>query len=210
MNDVIRFITDIWNAIGGWATVGGVCGLIALLQTSHANQIAKKANGMAHEAARDANTANKIAAEANQISANANAISQHALDVSKDQIVYLWDAEFDCERLVCSVVNQCPYKAEDTVVLFFHNECDLIGGTGAPLKVPGFGHLDFHSTLFGDYLREAAARRLEWEESNGDSEMPALFDIQIYVSWTSEGGVHRSYRFQKSFSEIDRIDRLDR
>lgn len=209
MSELFSLLRDAWLFVGGWSGVGGLCGVLALLVSCHANKIAKDGNRVAKEAVRSADAANEIAAEANKISGDANAISNRALDVSKDQVVYLWDAEFDGERLVCSVVNQCPYKAEDVVVLFFHDEGDLIGGTGAPLMVAGFGHLDFHSPLFGDYLRESAALKAEWEASNGESDVPPHFTVQLYVSWTSEGGVHRSYRFQKTFGEFDRIHRLD-
>ena len=192
------------------AVCGGVCGIIGLLQARKANELAEEANRTAEEALRCAHAANEIAAKADEISADANAISQRALDVGKDEILYLWDAEFDRDLLVCSLVNKCPYKAEDVMVLAFHDEGDLIGGSGTSLVVPGFGHLDFRAPLLGRYLHEAAVRRAEWEVWNGDAEGPLRVPVRIYVSWTSEGGVRRSHRFEKPFGEFDRIDRIDR
>ncbi|BAQ32063.1 hypothetical protein [Bifidobacterium scardovii] len=185
---------------------GFVLGLVAILQTRHANKLSETANRLNEEAGHIAETANVLASQSNQIGRSANQIGEAALRISKDKMIYRWGAQFDTDTLTVCLANECPYKACDVDFFLIRNEHEFVGRSG-PKTLAGLEKLPLQSQLFRDYLDESAAemRMAEEEGMYVDDEARPEFLVDVYVTWTSELGTKQTICFQERFRDGDSI-----
>lgn len=196
-----------FGAVGGM--VGAVTGLVALVQTRKANKIAEDANRLAQEAnriageSRDAaSRANELAGQANEIGEHANLIAQRALASGRDQTVYRWAAEFDAERAVLRLLDDCGLYARDVhAVVRFEGQTVGEGGAG---RLPAYGQLALEVPFLVEKLHEEAVSL----RRSGVIGTPHV-RVAISVVWVSELGVHRSLESEQGFGYTKRTKILD-
>ena len=195
------------GAIGG--AFGTVAGVIALFQTSRANKLAKDANRLAQEANRiagesrdTASRANELAGKANEIGEHANLIAQRALSAGRDQTVYRWAAEFDAERAVLVLLDDCGLDARDVhAVVRFEGQTVGEGDAG---RLPAYGQLALEVPFLVEKLHEEAVSL----RRSGVIGTPHV-RVTISVVWVSELGVHRSLECEQGFGYTKRTKILD-
>lgn len=196
--------SEFWTAVGAvGGVVGCVSGLVALFQTRKANKLAEDANRIAKEAnriagqSRDAaSRANELAREANEIGEHANLIAQRALAAGRDQTVYRWTAEYDAQRSVITVVNDCILDARDVSVLV-HCEGEIVAECRSE-NLAGLGELELDAPLMFEKLKEDASRY-----TDGYYGSPTV-RVVIGIAWTSELGVRRSLESKQGFGYVKR------
>ncbi|WP_130079628.1 hypothetical protein [Bifidobacterium animalis] len=206
---------DAWGIanlfIGGVGALGGVAGVVALLQAAKANKLSEEANSAAQEANRvaiDANgvavESNDLASKANEISQDANAISQRALRIAADQTVYEWDAEFDAEAGTVRILNDCGADAFDVSVTVRAQDQTL--AQGHEEHVPGFGELLLDGDLVGKKLVENNAR---WNgmRSAGYIVPRMGLPVRVHIEWESSMGSRRGAVVEKTFGQTKRQQR---
>ncbi|KAA8820305.1 hypothetical protein CSQ85_00370 [Bifidobacterium rousetti] len=200
---------DWWNLFwtGFGAVVGmfgAVAGFVALFQTRKANKLAKDANLIAQEAnriageSRDAaSRANDLARQANEIGEHANLIAQRALSAGRDQTVYRWASEFDAERAVLRLIDDCGLDARDVhVVVRFEGQ--TVGEGGAD-RMPAYGQVTLEVPLLVEKLHEEAVSL----RRSGVIGSPHV-KVTIGVVWVSELGVYRSLECEQGFGYAKR------
>ena len=190
------------GAVGG--TFGTVAGLVALVQTRKANELAKDANRLAQEANRvgaeslkAARSANELAGQANEIGEHANLIAQRALSAGRDQTVYRWVAEADADRAELVILNDCGLDAHDVHVVV-RLEGKTVGEVVAG-RLPAYGQATLDVPLMVEKLREesVALRR------SGIFGTPHV-KVTVGITWVSEFGVHRSLECEQGFGYAKR------
>ena len=128
---------DWFNVISlALSAIGCITGCTALFQTHNANKIAEKSLGVNEEANVLSSESNGLSSDANQIGEDANLIAGRGVEVTSDQLMYEWAAQFDAKTGVMTVINDCGFNASDVRVIV-RLEDETIGNVHAD-DVPGF------------------------------------------------------------------------
>lgn len=194
------------------AIIGAVTGIlgfitaaIAIIQTrktnklaQDANTLAQEANGIAEQSMSVASKANGLASEANKISGDANTISKRALSVTADQTVYDWGFKFDKQSSTISMTNNSPNTAHDVTVIVRHDDKTIIESHIE--EMAPFSDLPLHNPLLSEKVAEDQ-RRVDSINSSGGMVLFAVGKVTVDINlvWTSDLGLKRSEKFQKSF-----------
>lgn len=179
-----------------FSAIGCVTGCTALVQTHNANKIAEKSLGVGEEANMLSSESNGLSSDANQIGENANLIAGRSIEVTSDQRTYEWAAQFDAKTGVMAVINDCGFSASDVRVVV-RMEDETIGDVHAD-DVAGFKQVEFELPLVCEKLREETAKRSEFVIG------PVFVRLDIYVSWITNLGMHRSIHSKQGFSYTKR------
>jgi hypothetical protein len=191
-------VWNIVNAIGtAFGALGGVAGIVALLQSSKSNKLAKRANEIAETANREARSANELAENANEISRDANALSERAVRVGSDQTVYEWTVSAEDGGHAIIVGNHCPSKALDVAVTIF---CEGEAVADARFdEIPGFGERSLKSDLLAQKIVEKAGSFRSYPGSVNFIG-PIVEHIEVLIGYTSELGVRRDDKIKKGLN----------
>ena len=203
MESVWNIVSSVGTAVGA---LGGVAGIIALLQTRHgneiaetANRLAKEANGIAADSKRLADDANDLAGKANEISADANAISQRALSVTADQTVYKWRVEYDGKTSTVFLVNDCANTARDVQVFIRHKDQTIAQGRFD--EIPPFGEVTFEDQFFAEKILED---RRAIDRANAQKVIyilaTAKCPVVVHVAYTTDLGSRRNDEIKQSLT----------
>lgn len=179
-----------------FSAIGCVTGCAALVQTHNANKIAEKSLGVGEEANMLSSESNGLSSDANQIGENANLIAGRSVEVTSNQRTYEWAAQFDAKTGVMAVINDCGFSASDVRVVV-RMEDETIGDVHAD-DVAGFKQVEFELPLVCEKLREETAKRSEFVIG------PVFVRLDIYVSWITNLGMHRSIHSKQGFSYTKR------
>ncbi|WEV59710.1 hypothetical protein OZX67_04000 [Bifidobacterium sp. ESL0728] len=202
--NVLDIIADIGSMVGG---LGGIAGIVALVQTHAANQLAKQANATAKEANRiagDSKTlagkANDLASKANEISTDANTISNRALAVTADQTVYNWRVEFDGKSSTVYIVNDCGHEARD-VTVFLRQEDETLTHRRFE-EIPAFGEASLECKLLTKQIRKS---QQSIDRNNASGFVFILGSgstgATVHIVYTTELGSRRTDKIKKSFTD---------
>ena len=188
---------DWFNVISlALSAIGCITGCTALFQTHNANKIAEKSLGVNEEANVLSSESNGLSADANQIGEDANLIAGRGVEVTSDQLMYEWAAQFDAKTGVMTVINDCGFNASDVRVIV-RLEDETIGNVHAD-DVPGFEQVELELPLVCEKLREEASQRSEFVIG------PVFVRLDVHVSWITELGTHRSIHSQQGFGYAKR------
>ena len=179
-----------------FSAVGCVTGCVALFQTHNANKIAEKSLGVGEEANVLSSESNGLSSDANQIGEDANLIAGRGVEVTSDQRTYEWAAQFDAKTGVMAVINDCGFSASDVRVVV-RLEDETVGDVHAD-DVAGFKQVEFELPLVCEKLREETAKKSEFVIG------PVFVRLDIYVSWITDLGMHRSIHSKQGFGYAKR------
>ena len=183
---------DWFNVISlALSAIGCITGCTALFQTHNANKIAEKSLGVNEEANVLSSESNGLSSDANQIGEDANLIAGRGVEVTSDQLMYEWAAQFDAKTGVMTVINDCGFNASDVRVIV-RLEDETIGNVHAD-DVPGFEQVELELPLVCEKLREEASQRSEFVI------VPVFVRLDVHVSWITELGTHLSIHSQQGF-----------